>query len=169
MTGSCLGDGWEMAGITLVVLEHQIQQRPSVQHKTYSTHNTPTKWLGGLLLLFQKNGCESKSLADGWEMAGRWLGHARAISKDFRCNMKSLQDGLEMTGWLAPTNSKYFGWSCRSPRDGWEMAGRFALAISKESGCHFGSLGNGWENTSCIRTFNTNERPFVQHKAIQYK
>ena len=81
------------------------------------------------------------------EMAGRWLGDGwkmpLAISSDCRCNSKSLQDGWEMTGWLAATNSRYFGCNCRSPRDGWEMAGWLALAISKEFLESVGMVGDG--------------------------
>ena len=166
MPGRWLGDGWD--NTRCIRTPNTTTTISTTQNHTVHISPKPNGW-EACSCYFKKNGCESESPGDDWEMAGRWLGHARAMSKDFRCNMKSQQDGLEMTGWLAPTNSKYFGWSCRSPRDGWEMAGRFSLAISKESGCHFGSLGNGWQNTSCIRTLNTNERPFVQHKTIQYK
>ena len=56
VAGRWLGDGWKMAGRTPVVLEHPIQNKPSVQHnKTQHKLKTKyrTRWLGGWLLQFQ--------------------------------------------------------------------------------------------------------------------
>ena len=44
-----LGDGWKMAGRTPRVLEHPIQQRPSVQHKIIQYKSTNQNQMAGWL------------------------------------------------------------------------------------------------------------------------
>ena len=126
-----LGDGWEMAWRTPVVLEHPIQTKRQCNTKPYSTKQFRTRWLGDWLWIRKTNIGVNLNRR---EMVGRWL--------DCGCDSRSLQYGREMISWLAPISSNEFVCNCRSPRDGWEMVGWLALVISNDFGWVCWSLGD---------------------------
>ena len=152
MAGRWLGDGWEMAGRTPVVLQHHffIKQKQNNEYHQYNNttiqynhkQKEPDGWVVGFFWISRTIWWKSESPEDGSEMAG-WL--ALAISKDCGCNSRSLQDCWEMTGWLAPTSSKYFGCNSRSPRDGWVVGPSYfqGFRVSFLNGGMW--LGDGWE------------------------
>ena len=62
-----------MAGRTYVVLDHPIQTRPSLQHRTIQYNSTHQSQIAvWLALAISRNKSDVNS--NRWEMAGIWLG-----------------------------------------------------------------------------------------------